>query len=82
HRVTAATRELAPPGADQAMGFGITQRVEGADGTDTPEKIAVMRRGSTIALFTTTVAATEGTKAPKGLAVPLAVVETQSVSLA
>ncbi|MGW0858064.1 hypothetical protein [Streptomyces sp. NPDC002690] len=81
HRVTAATRELAPPGADQAMGFGITQRVEGADGTDTPEKIAVMRRGTTIALFTTT-AATQGAEAPKDLAVPAAVVDTQSVSLA
>ncbi|MFF7360750.1 hypothetical protein [Streptomyces sp. NPDC008125] len=89
HRVTAAARELAPQGADQAMGFGITQRVGGAEGTDRPEKIAVMRRGTTIALFTTTAsegtAGTEATKAAKaseGLAVPPAVVEAQSVALA
>ncbi|MGW1463607.1 hypothetical protein ACWCPT_04520 [Streptomyces sp. NPDC002308] len=89
HRVTAAARELAPQGADQAMGFGITQRVGGADGTDTPEKIAVMRRGATIALFTTTATegapgteATKAAEAPEGLAVPPAVVEAQSVALA
>ncbi|MCX5397484.1 hypothetical protein [Streptomyces sp. NBC_00102] len=89
HRVTAAARELAPQGADQAMGFGITQRVGGADSTDTPEKIAVMRRGTTVAHFTTT--ATEGTagtgatkaaETPEDLAVPPAVVEAQSVALA
>ncbi|MEV0039653.1 hypothetical protein [Streptomyces sp. NPDC050804] len=47
HQVTGATRELAPQGADQAMGFGITRRT---DGTDTTEKIVVMRRGPVIAL--------------------------------
>ncbi|MFF7363226.1 hypothetical protein [Streptomyces sp. NPDC008125] len=80
HRVTAAARELAPQGADQAMGFGITRRVGEADGTDTPEKVAVMRRGSTVVLFTTT--ASDGAPAPKDLAVPPAVVETQFVALA
>ncbi|MFD6530290.1 hypothetical protein [Streptomyces sp. NPDC060184] len=92
HRVTVAARELAPQGADQAMGFGVTQRIGGTDGTDTPEKIAVMRRGTTVALFTTTAtegaAGTEAAKAadsaktPEGLAVPPAVVEAQSVALA
>ncbi|MCX5396892.1 hypothetical protein [Streptomyces sp. NBC_00102] len=82
HQVTAAARELAPPGADQAMGFGITRRT-GRSGTETTEKIAVMRRGSTIALFTTTADTAKGTaKAPTDLAVPPAVVDTQSVALA
>ncbi|MGW2837776.1 hypothetical protein ACWCWD_08250 [Streptomyces sp. NPDC001493] len=80
HRVMAATRELAPQGADQAMGFGITQRVGDANGTDTPEKVAVMRRGSAVVLFTTT--ASDGAPAPEDLAVPPAVVETQFVALA
>ncbi|MGW2279316.1 hypothetical protein [Streptomyces sp. NPDC001770] len=80
HRVTAVTRELAPQGADQAMGFGVARQTTGSDATDSPEKIAVMRRGSTIALFTTTAA--DGATAPKDLAVPLAVVETQFVALA
>ncbi|MFE4171495.1 hypothetical protein ACFRR7_05465 [Streptomyces sp. NPDC056909] len=89
HQVTGATRELALQGADQAMGFGITRRT---DGTDTTEKIVVMRRGPVIALFTTTTTTTASDVAPAAgksagktaepLAVPLTIVETQLIALA
>ncbi|WP_405688826.1 hypothetical protein [Streptomyces sp. NBC_00057] len=75
-QVTGAVRELAPQGADQAMGFGVTLRT---DGSEFAQKVIVMRRGATVSLFTTTAAGASAS--PKDLAVPPAVVDTQFAAL-
>ncbi|MER6102546.1 hypothetical protein ABT115_09485 [Streptomyces sp. NPDC001832] len=75
--VTGAVREHAPEGSDQAMGFGLTLRTDGAESA---AKVIIMRRGTTVCLFTTTGAG--AASAPKDLVVPLTVVETQFVTLA
>ncbi|MET9482679.1 hypothetical protein [Streptomyces sp. NPDC006638] len=76
HQVTSAVRELAPQGADQAMGIGLTER---AGTGKKARKVVVMRRGATVAVFTTT--ATGKATPPGGPAVPPEVVGRQVVAL-
>lgn len=75
YQVTEAVRELAPQGADQAMGLAVTLRTAGKNST---RKVIALRRGPTISLFTTTAGRTPP---PKDLAVPPTVVNTQLAAL-
>ena len=66
--------ELAPEGADQAMGLGA---VVGRDGAKAPVKVVVLRKGNTVAYVS---AVPEGS-VPKDFAVPAAVVDAQLAKL-
>ncbi|WP_409471580.1 hypothetical protein [Streptomyces sp. HC307] len=66
--------ELAPEGADQAMGLGAVVKRAGAK---TPVKAVVFRKGNTVAYVS---AVPEGS-APKDFAVPAAIVDAQLAKL-
>ncbi|MET8827823.1 hypothetical protein ABZX40_19430 [Streptomyces sp. NPDC004610] len=75
HHFTQITPELAPEGADQAMALGA--QVE-RDGTKTPVKVVVLRKGDTVAYLS---AVPDG-RTPDGFAVPPALIGAQLAKLA
>jgi hypothetical protein len=68
------TRELAPEGADQAMGLGAALK---KDGVRTPVKGVVFRKGNTIAY----ISAVPAGATPKNFSVPTTVIDAQLAKL-
>jgi hypothetical protein len=68
------TPELAPEGADQALGLGA---VVARDGAKSPVKAVVLRKGNTVAY----ISAVPTTPAPKNFSVPTAVIAAQLTKL-
>ncbi|MFI7366598.1 hypothetical protein ACIBO4_31070 [Streptomyces sp. NPDC050149] len=74
--VTKVSRALAPPGTDQAMAFDMTVET---GGTKEHAQVIVVRKGSTIGIFSSSPAG--AAKPPANFAVPAPVVEAQLIKL-